>query len=100
LIGILIGASFHHGRLGKDYRSHLWRWVLYIFMFGLLPFFAIDNAAHLGGLASGLLLGYVVPEGEPETRASENIWNSLTVFAVVLIAGSFALMAMQLNRPF
>lgn len=99
LVGILIGASFHHGRLGKDLRSQLWRWVIYIFIFGLLPWFAVDNAAHLGGLASGFVLGYLVPEGEPLTRSSENLWNTLAVVSVVLIAGSFALMALQLNRP-
>jgi rhomboid protease GluP len=99
MIGILIGASFHLGRLGKDYRGMLWRWVLYIFIFGLLPFFAVDNAAHFGGLVSGLVLGYVVPQGQPETRAGENLWNALAVLSVLIIAGSFALMALQLNHP-
>lgn len=99
LIGILIGVSFHHGSLGKDYRSQLWRWVIYIFIFGLLPIFAVDNAAHLGGLLSGLLLGYLVPDGEPRTRAEETLWNTLAVFAVIIIAGSFALMALQINQP-
>jgi membrane associated rhomboid family serine protease len=47
MIGVLIGASFHHGHLGKEYRGQLWRWVIYIFIFGL--FFAVDNAAHIGG---------------------------------------------------
>jgi rhomboid protease GluP len=97
LVGILMGASFHHGHLGKAYRGQLWRWVIYIFIFGV--FFAVDNAAHLGGLASGALLGYFVPEGEPETRASENLWNALAILCVLFIAGSFALMALQLNRP-
>ncbi|MBZ5515020.1 MAG: rhomboid family intramembrane serine protease [Acidobacteriia bacterium] len=97
LIGALIGASFHHGSLGKDLRSQLWRWVIYIGVFGL--FFSADNAAHLGGLISGLTLGYFVPEGEPTTRASENFWSALAIIAVVIIAGSFALMALQLNRP-
>jgi rhomboid protease GluP len=99
MIGILIGASFHLGQLGKTYRSMLWRWVLYIFIFGLLPFFAVDNAAHLGGLVSGLAFGYFVPQGEPETRASQNLWNALAVLSVLLIAGSFALMALNLTRP-
>jgi rhomboid protease GluP len=98
LIGILIGASFHHGHLGKEYRGRLWRWVIYIFIFGL--FFRVDNAAHLGGLASGALLGYFVPEGEPATRPSESFWNALAVLCVLIIAGSFALMALQLNQPF
>ena len=98
LIGILIGASFHHGGLGKDYRSQLWRWVIYILIFGLLPFFAVDNAAHIGGLVSGLVLGYLVPEGEPTTRSSENLWNTLAVLSVIIIAGSFVLMALQMNQ--
>jgi len=97
LIGILIGASFHHGHLGREYRGQLWRWVIYIFIFGL--FFAVDNAAHLGGLVTGALLGYVVPEGEAETRASQNLWNALAVLSVVIIAGSFAFMALQLGQP-
>jgi len=97
LVGVLIGASFHHGHLGKEYRGQLWRWVIYIFIFGL--FFAVDNAAHLGGLVTGAALGYLVPEGEEETRASQNLWNTLAVLSVVIIAGSFALMALQLGQP-
>jgi rhomboid protease GluP len=97
MIGILIGASFRHGQLGKAYRATLIRWVIYIAIFGL--FFALDNAAHLGGLATGALLGYVVPEGEPATRASQRLWNTLAVFAILIMAASFALMALQLNRP-
>jgi rhomboid protease GluP len=96
LIGVLIGASFHHGGIGKMYRSMLWRWVIYILIFGL--FFAVDNAAHIGGLASGLALGYVVPESDSETVAGENLWNVLALFSVVIIAGSFALMAMHLTQ--
>jgi rhomboid protease GluP len=97
LIGILIGASFHHGHLGKEYRSQLWRWVIYIAIFGI--FFAVDNAAHLGGLVSGLALGYLVPEGEPARRPSENLWNALAVLSVLVIGGSFVLMALQLGSP-
>lgn len=95
LIGILIGASFHHGHLGKEYRSQLWRWVIYIAIFGII--FNVDNAAHLGGLASGLVLGYLIPEGEPTTRPSENLWNALAVLSVLVIGASFVLMALQLG---
>jgi rhomboid protease GluP len=96
MIGVLIGASFHHGHLGKEYRSQLWKWVIYIAIFGI--FFNADNAAHFGGLALGLALGYLVPEGEPATQPSENLWNALAVVSVLVIAGSFVLMALQLNK--
>jgi rhomboid protease GluP len=95
LIGILIGASFHHGHMGKAFRSQLWMWVVYIAIFGLL--FHADNAAHFGGLVSGLVLGYAVPEGEPATRPSENLWNTLAVLSVLVIGASFVLMALQLG---
>jgi membrane associated rhomboid family serine protease len=99
LIGILIGASYHMGQLGKTYRSQLWRWVIYIAAMMLIPGLGIDNAAHFGGLVAGLVLGYLIPAGEPETRSGEVIWNTLAVLSVLVIAGSFALMALQLNRP-
>ncbi len=98
LIGALIAASYRHGQLGKEYRSMLWRWVLYIAILGL--FFSFDNAAHLGGLISGLALGYLVPEGEPDSGTSENLWNTLAILSVIIIAGSFALMALHFNLPF
>lgn len=97
LIGVLIGATYHHGSLGKQYRSQLWRWIIYIFVLGL--FFAVDNAAHLGGLVTGLALGYFVPEGEPATRSSETLWSTLSTVSILIIVGSFVLMALQLNQP-
>ena len=99
LIGILIGASYHLGSVGRDLRRQLWRWVIYIAIFGLLPMFSVDNAAHFGGFVAGLLLGYLVATGEPQTRGSENLWNSLAVISVLIIAGSFALMASNLSHP-
>lgn len=95
LVGILIGASYHHGQLGSAIRSSLWRWVMYIAIFGIL--FRADNAAHAGGLVSGLALGYFVAEGDPATRPAENLWNALAVLSVLVIAGSFVMMALQIG---
>jgi hypothetical protein len=94
---VLIRASFHHSHLGKEYRVRLWLWVFFILLLGF--FFGGDNAAHIGGLGAGVLLGYLVPEGEAATRASQNLWNLLAVLSMVIIAGSFVLMALQLGRP-
>lgn len=99
LIGILISASFRLGSSGRELRRQLWIWVIIIAVFGLLPMFSIDNAAHFGGFILGLILGYVIPTGEPQTRSSENLWNALSVISVLIIAGSFALMALSLTHP-
>ncbi|MGH9395962.1 MAG: rhomboid family intramembrane serine protease [Terriglobia bacterium] len=99
LIGILIGASYHLGSSGKDLRRQLWRWVIYIAIFGLLPMFSVDNAAHFGGFVSGLVLGYLISTGEPKTGSSESLWNTLAILSVLVIAGSFALMALGLSHP-
>lgn len=97
LIGVLLGATYHQGTLGREYRSQLWRWLIFIAILGMYS--ATDNAAHLGGLVSGAALGYLVPEGEPATRATENAWNILAMISIMIIAASFALMALQMNRP-
>lgn len=96
LVGVLIGASIHLGSVGRELRRRVWIYVIYVVVLVFLPMFQIDNAAHVGGFISGLLLGYLLPTGEPQTRESENVWNALAVISVVIIAGSFALMALNL----
>jgi rhomboid protease GluP len=98
LIGVMITASYRLGSMGRELRRQLWKWVIYIAIFGLIPIFSVDNAAHLGGFISGLALGYLIPDGEPRTRGSENLWNTLAVVSVAITAGSFALMALQLGH--
>jgi rhomboid protease GluP len=95
-IGVLIGASFHLGSMGRELRQRLWIYVIYVVILVFLPMFHIDNAAHFGGFIAGLLLGYLLPTGEPQTRGSENLWNTLAVMSVLVIAGSFGLMALNL----
>lgn len=98
LIGILIGASYRLGSAGKELRRQLWKWVIYIAIFGLLPMFSVDNAAHAGGFVLGLVLGYIISTGEPQTGTSETLWNTLAILSVLVIAGSFALMALGLSH--
>ncbi len=92
LVGVLIGASFHHGHTGATYRASLVRWFIYILIFGL--FLRVDNAAHIGGIATGALFGYLIPEGKPKTLSEEKLWNSLAIISVLIMAASFAFMAL------
>ena len=96
LVGVLIGASFHHGRTGAAYRASLIRWFIYILIFGL--FLRVDNAAHIGGIATGAVLGYLVPEGEPGTPFEEKLWNALAVVSVLIMAASFVFMAINYTQ--
>jgi membrane associated rhomboid family serine protease len=59
----------------------------------------IDNAAHLGGLASGAALGLVIEYKRPGERATITItWRILQILALALLAISFAMVARNFNR--
>lgn len=80
LIGLLIGHSIRRGGAQGAYlRTFLVRWAVY----GLIMGFALgaDNAAHVGGLASGFLLGLVVPERPPMGRVAL-LWR-IAAFAAI-----------------
>src|SRR5205807_9386311 len=54
----------------------------------------IDNAAHLGGLASGAALALVVDYKRPGERATITItWRTLQILALALVCISFVMVA-------
>jgi len=94
LIGYGI-AQFHYlGGSFMGYRDSLIRWVAIILVFGFIVNFSgmgfrVGNAAHIGGLAGGLLLGRVA-EGRRRAIPALDVawkvafWVSLVVWVVVL----------------
>jgi hypothetical protein len=72
--------------------------VIYLLAYGLVaPIFglAIDNAAHIGGLAGGFLVGYIA--GTPGFRpAVERLWQVVAAGALLLTAWSFLKMFLEL----
>ena len=93
LLGLLIGAEYRLGRRrpGTFFESNLVRNGIYIIVFGLIvP--GVDNAAHVGGLVSGALLGYrQPPSGSGRTRDRDrNAWNWAAICSLVLLIGSAA----------
>ena len=80
LIGLLIGHAIRRGGSEGAYlRSFLMRWALYGLVMGF--FLGADNAAHIGGLACGFLLGLIVRDGEPTAGPLSLFWR-LAAFAV------------------
>ena len=78
LVGVLLaGTRIHHPMLDRRARAivpQLGTIVLINLAFGFFFSGAVDNAAHLGGLAAGLWLGLFVPPGR--VRTMRDFWRS------------------------
>ena len=98
LIGVMLAmTSRSRGAMMQMYRSQLVRWLVYIFVFGLLmP--GIDNAAHAGGLAAGYLLGRVMADREPQSAAERKRAYALGWLAGMIAVVSFAAMLVSYLR--
>jgi membrane associated rhomboid family serine protease len=74
LVGVIFaGTRAHHPVLDRRARSIVPQLGLFIVInlaFGFLAGGTIDNAAHIGGLVSGMWLGFVVPPGKVPTLRS------------------------------
>jgi rhomboid protease GluP len=98
----LIGAMIALGvktktSMGSAIRGQYIRWAVYILLFGLLPYFHVDNAAHIGGLITGFALAYVAGTPRITASPSEQAWRlaawasvALTVFCFVKMYLSFS----------
>jgi rhomboid protease GluP len=97
LIGAMIALGVRSQTpLGAAIRGLYIRWAIYGFLLGLLPFFRVDNAAHLGGLAGGFCAAYVA--GLPGIRG-EKLWTIAAWLAVAVTALAFASMFLWLTGP-
>jgi membrane associated rhomboid family serine protease len=103
LVGVLLaGTRVHHPVLDQRARSivpQLGMVVIINLAFGFLAGGSIDNAAHIGGLLSGLWLGLIVPPGRVPTLRS--FWQHptgepATTPPVVIVVGILLLSAVIL----
>lgn len=96
LIGLLLAVSSRgHGIQMQMLRGQLIRWIFYIILLGvLMP--GIDNAAHIGGLASGFLIGRVISDRPPATSAEQKRAYALGWAAGLVMAASFLAMFAQI----
>jgi membrane associated rhomboid family serine protease len=94
LFGLIgFGIAYFHtmGGPAKMYRDMLVRWALYALVFGfVMP--NVNNAAHVGGLVGGLVLGFI-PEAHPRrTRLVSLFWEGGFWVSLVLWTGALGML--------
>lgn len=98
LIGALLALTTRRGGAYMQMiRGQLLRWVAYILIFGIIVS-GVDNAAHIGGLAAGFLVGRVMADREPATASERKRAYALGWLAGLVVAASFAAMLMHYFR--
>lgn len=90
LLGLAIGAYYRNRwSVGEYLGANLVRWAVYILVFGLIM--RADNAAHIGGLIAGGVLGYFLPPSR-QTKTPERddkIWKTAVWISLILLVASF-----------
>ena len=85
LMGAMIAFGvFSRSSIGSDVRGMYVRWVVIILAMGLVAGGSIDNWAHIGGLVTGFVVGYVA--GTPRIAGGpvEMIWKVAAGLAILL----------------
>ena len=98
LIGAMIALGTRdRSAFGSALRRQYIQWMVYLLIFGLLPGFNVDNAAHIGGVAGGFVVAYVA--GTPGFNAMiENFWRLAAGLSLAATAYAFFQMFMHLTR--
>jgi rhomboid protease GluP len=90
LIGAMIAVGVIHKTVEAiAIRAFYIRWAIYGLLMGLLPFFRVDNAAHIGGLVSGFVIAWIAGTPRLLNDAREKLWTVATVFMVALTVVAF-----------
>ncbi|GIU77994.1 MAG: hypothetical protein KatS3mg005_1232 [Bryobacteraceae bacterium] len=100
LIGAMIALGVRYKWSGEAamIKGFYIRWAVYGLLFGLLPFFRIDNAAHIGGLITGFILGYLAGTPRLVPNFTEKVWTGVAAFAVALTGYAYLQLVLWLSR--
>ena len=93
LVGVLLAITVGRKSAGMQMlRSQLIRWLIYIGVLGFLMQ-GVDNYAHLGGLATGFLLGRIMVDRPPADTSERKRANAMGWAAAIIVLASFAMAA-------
>lgn len=89
LIGVLVGGAWRKHRYGMDLpfsMRDVFPIAAYAFVVGLIPGFAVNNWAHLGGFVMGVILGVLIPHklmSSPWHKGENIAWWCCIILTVV-----------------
>jgi rhomboid protease GluP len=93
MVGLLLALTTGRHSIGmRMLRSQLLYWLAYIAIMGFLMRGTVDNFAHIGGFASGFLLGKLMADRQPSDAIERRRANALGWAAGVAVLASFAFM--------
>lgn len=103
LFGVMATFAFRYrkelpGTLAREIR----RRVLPVIIINLAIGFSIkvvDNAAHLGGLLTGVALCFLIPYKRPHEKATASVWRALLVVCLLIIFASFVSAFINYDGP-
>jgi rhomboid protease GluP len=92
LIGAMIAAGVRSKTaMGSAIRAQYTQWVIYMVIIGFV-LSGIDTAAHLGGLAAGFGIAWVMDQPGAVPRWTDKVWRAAAAVSLGLTALSFGLM--------
>lgn len=99
LIGAMIalGVKYKWSSEAAAIKGFYLRWAIYGLLWGLLPFFRVDNAAHIGGGITGFLVAYAAGTPREFNATRERVWTVLATLAVAITAYSFLQLILWLS---
>jgi rhomboid protease GluP len=98
LVGAMLAVtSKRGGSFMRDLRSRLITSVVILFAVGFMGAFRIDNAAHLGGLAAGFVIGKIFVDREPMNARAKQTAYVLGWLAGAAVLVSFVLMILHFS---
>jgi rhomboid protease GluP len=98
LIGVMIALGLNNQTsVGAAIRGMYIRWAIYGLLFGLLPYFRVDNAAHIGGLATGFVTAYFTGTPRIGSSTAEQAWRWAAWGCAAVTAYSFVRMYLSFS---
>ncbi len=92
LVGLLLVATYFRNDFPPTIKRELYIFLLPMVIFniayGFIPGTDINNAAHLGGFGTGLLLGYLIPVRQ-SWGIKKKVWNTIAAITLIVIVASF-----------